>query len=221
MTDAPPQRIGIFGGSFDPVHLGHLILAECCREQAHLDCVIFIPTAVSPHKVGSEPVSAEDRVEMLKLAIAGHAPFEVSTIEIERGGISYTVDTLQALSDGKGLPSRIQNAAKRDLFFLMGADSLEDFPTWREPERICALATPLIVSRPGSPAPVLDAILPFVPQSRQDHIANSLVRMPLIDISSTEIRSAAAAGKSIRYQTPRAVEAFIASNAIYSEPSAE
>ena len=91
-------RLGIFGGSFDPVHYGHLLLAECCRETCQLDRVWFMPAAVSPHKVGTQPASDAARIEMLQLAIGGHEPFAVSTIELDRGGLSYTVDTLTAVA---------------------------------------------------------------------------------------------------------------------------
>src|SRR5262249_55888086 len=130
------MRLGLFGGSFDPVHYGHLLLAETCREQCRLDAVWFVPAAVPPHKQARELSSAENRVEMLKLAIAGNEAFSVYQMEIERGGVSYTVDTLEQLH---------AEDPTRELFFLMGADSLADLPTWRNPRRICELAIPLIV----------------------------------------------------------------------------
>src|SRR5262245_26343708 len=133
------MRLGLFGGSFDPVHYGHLLLAETCRESAQLDQVWFVPAAVSPHKQGHSVTVAAHRIQMLRLAIAGHSPFDVCDYEIARGGVSYTVDTLEEVR--KKLPDA-------ELFLLMGADSLADFPTWRQPERICELALPLIVHRP-------------------------------------------------------------------------
>ncbi len=206
------------------MHTGHLLLAECCREQAALDEVLFVPAAVSPHKIGSQPVSAEDRVTMLKLAIGGHESFHISTIEIDRGGVSYTVDTLQALtgkmaeSEGSApaAESSSPKVAGQKLFFLMGADSLHDFPSWREPQRICELATPLVVSRPGSPAVDFDLLGPFASKERLDEIRGLAVHMPQMDISSSEIRQRVSEGKSIRFQTPRAVEKFIESNKLYS-----
>ena len=200
------SRLGIFGGSFDPVHYGHLLLAECCREQCQLDLVRFIPAAVSPHKVGAEPVSAADRVEMLKLAVGGHAFFEVSTSEIDRGGVSYTIDTLTALKE---------EDADRELFFLMGADSLFDFPNWKSPETICQLCTPVVVSRPGSAEPDFSILKDVVSAERRKEIEKHLVTMPQIDISSTEIRERASSERSFRFQTPRAVEKYIQSKALY------
>src|SRR5262245_39558001 len=136
------MRLGIYGGSFDPVHYGHLLLAESAREQSRLDQVWFLPAATPPHKQQRELVSPRQRVEMLELAILGQSPFLVSTLEIDRGGVSYTVDTLAAIH------------AQRpgdDIFLLIGADALADLPNWREPGRICSLATPAAVCRPDSP----------------------------------------------------------------------
>src|SRR5262245_678910 len=132
------MRLGIFGGTFDPVHYGHLLLAESCREAQRLDAVWFLPAAVPPHKRDRELTPAEQRSEMLELAIAGHESFGGCRYEIERGGVNYTVDTLAHLREEE--PSR-------ELFFLLGADSLRDLGTWREPQRICALATPIVVRR--------------------------------------------------------------------------
>ena len=118
------MRLGVFGGSFDPVHYGHLLLAETCREQANLDEVWFIPAATPPHKQDREITPAKLRLEMLQLAVGGTDYFGVTTIEIDRGGVSYTVDTLAELR-------RLH--ADAELFLLMGADSLSEFPTWRDP----------------------------------------------------------------------------------------
>lgn len=202
------SRLGIFGGSFDPVHYGHLLLAECCREQCSLDVVRFIPAAISPHKVGSQPVSADDRVEMLQLAIGGHEHFEVSTSEIDRGGVSYTVDTLTAIKE---------EAPDRQLFFLMGADSLFDFPDWKSPERICELCTPVVVSRPGSPEPDFRVLSKIVDATRMAEIQQHAVQMPQIDISSTEIRERASTNRSIRFQLPRAAEKYIETKSLYAK----
>ncbi len=200
------SRLGIFGGSFDPVHYGHLLLAECCREQLALDCVLFIPAVVSPHKVDAEPVSAADRIEMLKLAIGGNEQFDISTSEIDRGGVSYTVDTLAALKE--------QNP-DCELFFLMGADSLFDFPNWKQPAEICRYSIPAVVSRPGSPDPDFRLLQGIASAERIAQIEAHRVNMPQIDISSSEIRQRAATGRSFRYQTPRAVEKYIETHHLY------
>ena len=147
------MRLGIFGGTFDPVHYGHLLLAEQCREQCRLDRVWFVPAAVPPHKAERTLTPAAKRVELLKLAIAGHEAFKVSTLEIERGGLSYTLDTLLAVRGQQ---------PDAELFFLMGADSLRDLLTWWEPARICQLATPVVVRRRGAPEPNLGVLTPLV-----------------------------------------------------------
>ena len=134
------MRLGIFGGSFDPIHYGHLLLAECCREQAGLDQVLFVPALIPPHKQQQQRAAAAQRVEMLKLAVGGQTEFVISTKEIERGGVSYTVETLAELR---------RDQPDDELFLLLGADSLADLPTWREPARICELAVPLVVRRAG------------------------------------------------------------------------
>ncbi len=139
------MKLGILGGSFDPVHFGHLLLAECCRETCQLDEVWFVPAAVPPHKQSRQMSDGRLRVEMLTRAVADHPAFRVSGIEIQRGGVSYTVDTLQRLQE---------SMPKADLFFLMGADSLCDLPHWRQPKRICQLATPVIVRRPDCQRPI-------------------------------------------------------------------
>ena len=135
------MRLGIFGGTFDPVHYGHLLLAECCREECRLDEVWFLPTAMPPHKQRTLTPAAA-RIEMLELAIAGHAAFSVSRYETDRGGVNYTAETLAHFSRGSA----------RQLFFLLGADMFHDLPQWREPQRICQLALPTVVRRWGEPA---------------------------------------------------------------------
>jgi nicotinate-nucleotide adenylyltransferase len=200
------MRIGVFGGSFDPVHYGHLLLAECCREQAQLDRVWFVPAATPPHKRDIVQASGEQRLAMLRLAIAGNPALEVCDGELTRGGVSYTVDTLREI------------AAKNpgaELFLLLGADSLADLPTWREPEEICRLATPLVVGRPGTAIPDYHRLAAFLPAERIDAIRSFEVLMPLIEISSTDLRQRVAAGRGLRYRTPPEVEAHIAANGLY------
>jgi nicotinate-nucleotide adenylyltransferase len=200
------MRLGIFGGSFDPVHYGHLLLAEHCREQCRLDAVWFVPAAVPPHKQDRSLSSAADRLEMLKLAIGGYEPFTVCSTELNRGGVSYTVDTLQQLHDE--LPDA-------ELFFLMGADSLADLPTWREPDRICELAIPLIVRRAGSPEPNISVLAKLMTPDRIEAVRQNQVEMPIIELSATDLRRRVAASQSIRFRTPRAVEKYIESHRLY------
>jgi nicotinate-nucleotide adenylyltransferase len=203
------MRLGIFGGSFDPVHYGHLLLAETCREQCRLDQVWFLPAAVPPHKQSRQLAPAKARAEMLELAIAGHEPFVVSTIEIDRGGVSYTVETLRHVRE-RGQPGD-------ELFLLMGADSLDEFVTWREPAEICRLATPVVVRRAGLPEPDYRALAALVSAERLEEIRRHQVEMPIIGLSSTDLRRRAAAGRSLRFRTPRAVEKYIETHALYRE----
>lgn len=203
------MRLGIFGGSFDPIHYGHLLLAETCREQNCLDQVIFMPAAVPPHKIRTM-TPPEARIEMLELALGGHPAMHVSTLEVERGGVSYTVETLTRLR---------QDYPDEKLFFLMGADSLEDLPTWREPERICELAVPLVVRRAGAAEPDFGKLAHLVDAERLGKIRECQVTMPVMELSSTDIRQRVAADKSIRYRTPRGVEMYIRENGLYSADS--
>jgi nicotinate-nucleotide adenylyltransferase len=200
------MRLGILGGSFDPIHYGHLLLAETCREQCCLDQVIFMPAAVPPHK-SRELTAADARVEMLELALSGHPSMRVSKLEVERGGVSYTVETLTGLR---------RDYPDAQLFFLMGADSLADLPTWREPQRICQLAVPLVVRRAGSVEPDFGTLVHLVDAERLGEIRECQVAMPVIDLSSTEIRHRVASGMSIRYRTPRAVEMYIQAARLYA-----
>ena len=200
------MRTGILGGSFDPIHYGHLLLAECCREQCRLDRVVFLPTAVPPHKQDRVLTPGAVRVEMIELAIAGNEAFEVSRYEVDRGGINYTVDTLTHFH---------QERPDDELFFLMGADMFYDFPTWREAGRVCELATPVVVRRPGSREPTFEHLTGIASAPRIEEIRRHPVEMPAVGISSTDLRRRTAAGHSIRYQTPRAVEMLIATRNLY------
>lgn len=205
------MRLGIFGGTFDPVHYGHLLLAETCREQCQLDEVWFMPAAVPPHKQERALSPAKDRVEMLRLAITGQEAFSVSTLEIDAGGVSYTVSTLEAVRAAK---------SEAKLYFPMGADSLRDLPTWREPRRICELAIPIIVRRAGAPEPEYSYLAGLATPERLAEMKRFQIAMPVIELSSTDIRTRVAAGQSIRYRTPRAVEKYIATHGLFRESAA-
>jgi nicotinate-nucleotide adenylyltransferase len=192
-------RLGILGGTFDPVHLGHLILAETAREENSLDRVLFIPTGLPWRKSGRNIAPAEHRLAMLRLAIEGNDSFEISTVEVDRGGPSYTADTLEELGD---------TYPGADFFFIMGEDSLADLPNWRRPQRIVELATLLVAGRggaegpPGSAPPGLEARVEWL-------------RMPLVQISATDIRERVRRGRSVRYFVPAAVEEYIREHGLY------
>jgi nicotinate-nucleotide adenylyltransferase len=200
------MRIGIFGGTFDPVHYGHLLLAECCREQRELDEVWFVPAAVPPHKRDSELSPTENRVEMLELAVAGHPSFRVCRYEIDRGGVNYTFETLAHFRE---------EDSSRELFFLLGADMLNDLPHWREAAKILELALPIVVRRPGAGELDFAGLSPLASREQIERIHAHQVEMPEIGICGTEIRRRAAAGLSIRYRMPRAVEKYIETQELY------
>jgi nicotinate-nucleotide adenylyltransferase len=203
------MRLGLFGGTFDPVHLGHLLLAECCREQRQLDRVLFLPAGTPPHKRDRELTDAEMRVEMLELALAGRDDFEVSRHEVDRGGVSYTVDTLRRFHE---------EYPGSELFFLVGADMLRDLPHWREAATVCQLATIVAVCRSGSPALDFSVLRETTSPDRIEAFRRCQVEMPEIEISSSDLRSRIAEGRSIRYRTSRAVEVYIETHGLYVGP---
>ncbi|MCC6491589.1 MAG: nicotinate (nicotinamide) nucleotide adenylyltransferase [Pirellulales bacterium] len=200
------MRVGVFGGSFDPVHLGHLQLAEFCRAHARLDRVEFVPAARQPLKAEGPIASDDDRAAMLFLAMSGQPDFRLSTMEIDRGGVSYTADTLRQFS---------RQRPGAELFFLMGADSLAEFAKWRQPEVICQLATPLVVRRPGAAAPDFAALRPLVSPDRFDQIVLAQIEMPPTPISSTQIRALIASGGPWRAMVPPAVADYIDEHRLY------
>ncbi len=190
------MRIGLLGGSFDPPHLGHLLAAGDAHEALALDTLVFIPAAVQPLKAGQVGASATQRLAMTHLLVGDDARFEVSSVEIDRGGLSYTVDTLRTLA--AAWPSA-------ELFWLVGADVLESFAKWKEPAAIMKLATLVVMQRAGGESPNL-ALLPGHPR---------LLATRRIDISSTEIRERVRQEKSIRGFVPEAVAAYISAERLY------
>lgn len=198
------MRLGVFGGSFDPVHNGHLELARCCQEQAPLDEVWFTPTAVQPLKQHGPRAGKADRVAMLELAIAGEATWRICRLEIDRGGVSYTVDTLRQI-----------HAERPDdpLFLILGSDTLGDLFAWREPEEILRLATPLFVHRSGAPQPEVPAVVLQLISGGQ--VVPQTLQMPAMTESSTEIRDRVAAGQPIDDMVPPGVAEYIAEHTLY------
>ncbi len=190
------RRLGLFGGTFDPIHTAHLIAAETVRDRLGLEEVWFIPTHVPPHK-DAPNISAQDRLAMVEAAIADHPAFRVSRVELDRPGPSYAEDTLDAV--------RAQ-VTDTDLFYIIGADMLRDLHTWRHPERIVTLAQFVAVTRPGDR---LDG-----PQSAAAAQVMPL-EMPPLAISSTDIRARVADGRSIRYLVPEAVAKYIEQQQLY------
>jgi nicotinate-nucleotide adenylyltransferase len=200
------MRLGIYGGTFDPVHFGHLLLAEQCREQCGLDQIWFVPAGTPPHKQDTGITPGPRRAEMLEFALAGYANFAVNTLEIKRSGPSYTVETLRHLR---------QEHPEHELFLLVGTDSLEDLPLWRAPAEIAALATLVVANRGNAPQPDLEPLRLHLGTEAVDRI--QVAQMPGIDFSSRDIRRRVQQGQSIRYMTPRAVEQYILEHRLYRE----
>jgi len=197
------MKIGVFGGSFDPLHLGHLLLAETVRETCALDEVWLTPAFQSPLKAATPRATPRQRVEMLRLAVAGFPPFRLHDREIKRKGISYTVETLADLA---------KDRPDAELSLIIGADALADFPRWRDPDQILKFARVIAVNRGEAPAS-LENVRKSLGESQLARF--QIVSMPMIDLSSTRIRERVAAGKSIRYQTLRAVEQYIHQHQLY------
>ena len=195
------MRLGLFGGTFDPIHLGHLILAEQCRESCALDRVWLIVAGSPPHKSGGR-TAVGHRLEMTRIAIAGHAAFAVSDIEATRPGPHYSVETLESIR---------RDRPDDELFFLIGADSLADLPSWREPKRIAQLATIVVVNRPGIEEVDPSRLPDFGPGSHP----LAWVSIPPVGIASSDLRRRLAEGRSIRYMVPRGVEAYIEAHGLY------
>lgn len=197
-------RIGILGGTFNPIHLGHLLVAQDALEQVELDCVKFIPSARPPHKSRDDLASARDRMRMLRLAIRGNERFEIDDIEITRGGTSYSVDTLTELR---------RRDPRADFYFIIGADSLRELHLWREPHRLVTLCTFVTVPRPGfEPKPVVD---PRLDAATRRRLRQHVLRGHPCDIASREIRARVASGRSIRYLVPDAVYQYIRRRRLY------
>jgi nicotinate-nucleotide adenylyltransferase len=200
------QRVAIFGGTFDPVHLGHLVMAEQAREQARLDQVWFLPAASPPHKLGQAITPFAQRAEMLRLAVAGQPAFRVEELEKDRPGPSYTADTLDELH-------RLYPAL--DLHLLVGSDCLPDLPGWYEPARIIRRAGLLVVPRPGWPVIGPERLRENLALAPEIRLRYQIVDVPLIEMASRDLRRRAAEGRTLRYLVPRAVECYILEKRLY------
>ncbi len=191
------MKIGIFGGTFDPPHVGHLIVADEVRSELALDAILFIPAKRSPHKLDRKPASAVKRLKLLSLATRDTPHFIVSDLELRRGGISYTVDTLEKLH---------KKNPKDEFFLIIGMDNLRSFHTWRSPEKIIGLATVVVMTRAG------------VPRIRVPHALKKktiLCPVPEIGVSSSDIRKRIREGKAFRHLVSPPVYAFIKRHRMY------
>ena len=201
-----PASVGVLGGTFDPIHHGHLVIAEEAREALGLERVLFMPAAAPPHKPGRPVTTPEHRLAMVRLAVAGNPAFEVSAAEIERGGTSFTVDTLDGLRAG-GLV---------EPWLILSSEALAGFPTWREPSRILDLGRLAVVPRGGHDALGAAWFAERFP-GREDRVR--FLSGPLLPISGSVVRRRAAAGRSVRYLVPDPVARYIADHALYADPA--
>ena len=213
-----PIRLGILGGSFDPIHLGHLRSAEEVREALRLDRVVFVPAGNPPHKPDRRLAPRTARLRMVELAVAGNPAFRASPLEVRRAGVTYSIDTIAALR--RALP-------RAALFFIMGLDAFRELHTWRDLERIFELASLVVTNRP--PAPLEPSIdhLPIAArksfcysprtQSYRHPSGNEILFLSItgLDVSATAIRERRAAGRSIRYLVPDRVDRFIRDRRLY------
>jgi nicotinate-nucleotide adenylyltransferase len=202
------MRVGVFGGTFDPIHLGHLAVARSIQSSLGLDNVVFVP-AGQPWLKADTPVSrVEDRVQMLRLALARRRALELSTIEADRPGPSYTVDTMETLQRQLG--------SDADCFFLLGSDALMDIAKWKEPQRLIQLCQLVAFARPGFGLPMMEALEVAVPGISMRVV---FAEVPQVNIRATDIRRRAAEGRSIQRLVPRAVERYILEYGLYKAGS--
>lgn len=199
------MKIGVLGGSFDPIHLGHLIIAEEVRVRLGLTRVLFVPAQISPLKLARPLSPAEDRVRMLELAIASNPYFRVSRVDLERPGPSYSVDTLTEL--------RAQIDEQTQIFFIIGADAVAELPTWRDPRTILELSQVVGVLRPGFEGFDPATLEPLVPGASRKIL---MLDVPEIGISASAIRARISLGLSIRYLVPESVERYIYEHGLYA-----
>ena len=199
------RRLGILGGTFDPIHHGHLLAAEEARHQLDLDRVLFVPAGVPPHKPARPISPARHRVRMVELAIAGRSHFALSRVDVDRPDPCYTVDTLELLRAEWGPGPRF--------FFIEGADSLADIAGWYQPRRLIELCELAVVGRPGFEIDLasLEKRLPGLTDRLH------LVKAPLLEISSSDLRARVRAGRSISYLVPREVEEYVQQHRLYRE----
>jgi nicotinate-nucleotide adenylyltransferase len=199
------MRIGLYGGTFDPVHLGHLMVAEQARTELELQRVFFVLTPNPPHKSAAAILPAAHRLNMLRLALSDHSQFEASTAELDRPGVSYTVDTLRHF---RAQPE----FASAEFFLIIGGDSLLELKNWREPQAIISMAKLTVYSRPG-----LDLHQAAPQFLRAAHLLNG----PQVDISATDIRRRCSRGLSIRGLVPETVRNYILENNLYQNTQME
>lgn len=204
ISNKPNKKIGIMGGSFNPPHIGHLIMAENARELFEMEKVLIMPTGNPPHKGTGVLGDKDHRIDMTELAIRGNKRFELSLLEANMCGITYTYKTLEILKEKEPFT---------DYFFILGADSLFNFTTWKYPEIICRLCTILAAPRYNIVTEELEKQVNYIREKYHGNVC--YLDTPNIDISSRDIRQRVSDGKSIKYYVPKDVENYIYENNLY------
>ena len=212
------RRVGLFGGTFNPIHLGHLRGAEDIRETFHLDEVIFVPSSIPPHKITEKVIEASHRLEMVRLAVSGNPFFSVSDVEISRPGKSYSVETIKYFRES------CQDA----FFFILGSDAFMEIETWKEFQALFSLCHFIVMTRPGQKEPpaLPRALIPNFRYASEEkawvHISGYMVyfkEISFLDISSTKVRELIKRGRSVRYLIPPKVEIYIQELSLYRKKS--
>jgi nicotinate-nucleotide adenylyltransferase len=203
--------LGVFGGTFDPIHNAHLAVAEEAAEVLGLERVLFVPAGEPPHKPGREITPAEDRLAMVEIAIAGNPRFAVDRLEIDRPGPSYTVDTLEALRAGGGAAS---GGVATDLVLVLSAEAFLGLMSWRAPRRVLELARVVVAPRDGYPDAGPDFLAEHLPDLAD---RATFLDGPRLRLSASELRARAASGRSLRYLVPDAVSAYIGDHGLYQD----
>jgi nicotinate-nucleotide adenylyltransferase len=201
--------LGVFGGTFDPIHVAHLAVAEAARDALGLERVLFIPNGEPPHKPDRVVTPAADRLAMVRAAIEGNPAFEVSTIEIDRDGPSYTADTLEALR-----AERLAAGGSVDIALVLSVEAVAGLATWREPARVLELSRLVVAPRDGFPDVSAEAIAALIPGATA---RITMLDGPRMRLSASDIRSRVAAGRSVRYLVPDAVAAYIGDHGLYQD----
>ncbi len=203
------KRLALFGGSFNPIHLAHLVLAEWARDALELDQVLFIPAGEPPHKREQKLVAGHHRLRMVRLAIADHRAFGVSDIELNRDGPSYSIDTVTDMR------RKVGNTA--EIYFLIGSDSLADLPGWHRVRELVRLCTIVTLTRPRVRMPKVSDLAPRIGKKAAERLLAHTIRMPRLEISASDLRKRVVQGKSIRYLVPDAVREYIRKHGLYRD----
>lgn len=207
MSPIMASGIALFGGSFNPVHHGHLIVARAVAEELNVARLVFVPSANPPHKMGQDLADAADRLEMVRLAVAGEPLFETSDIEVRRHGPSYTILTIEEY--------RSRLTTGQDLYWIIGGDTISELHTWFRARELVDLCRIVTAVRPGFETPDLSVLQPTLTHAQVERLRQGILQTPRVDISATEVRRRVAAGRSTRFLVPEAVLEYIEGHKLY------